>query len=70
MGETPNSKHDITDEAYNDVLNGLTKAKQIAEKVFGIQYRPRDAFTVYEHLMGAIHCRHDDEDAHKEPWER
>lgn len=68
MGETPTSDHEITDEAYNDVLGGLTKAKEIAKKVFGPECRTRDIFTVYEHLMMAIHCHHEEET--KEPWER
>jgi len=64
MSHEEHTKHQIDEATYNDVLNGLKKAKKIADEVF-TNPRSRDIFMVYEHLLGALHCDHQE----KEPWE-
>lgn len=61
------SHHHISDDISKDIEEGLKKAQQVAKIVFGDRARNRDVYVIYEFMMGALHCEHEEEK--KEPWE-
>ena len=70
MGNEQGFNHFISDEVAKGVEDGLKRAKEISERLFGAKHRTRDVYVIYEFLMGSIHCDHNvEEEKEKEPWE-